>query len=162
MTSLPPLATAVQQVLITAAEEAAAASACVQRVRRFTGATLVQTLVLGCLATPEPRLTDLTRMAATLGVTVSPQAIAQRFTPELVTCLAQVLDATVARLITADPVAIPVLARFAGVYVLDTSTRCGVPIPGGSWPNCMPNWWRWCCSTGRWCAVAGTSSVAAW
>lgn len=136
MTSFPPLATAVQQVLTTAAEEAAAASACVQRVRRFSGATLVQTLVLGCLATPEPRLTDLTRMAATLGVTVSPQAIAQRFTPELVTCLAQVLDATVARLITADPVAIPVLARFAGVYVLDTST---IRLPSelaAMWPGC--------------------------
>lgn len=136
MSSLPQLATAVQQVLTTAAEDAAAASACVQRVRRFTGATLVQTLVLGCLATPEPRLTDLTRMAATLGVEVSPQAIAQRFTPETVTCLASVLETVVHHLFSADPVAIPVLARFTGVYVLDTSTIRLPPALAALWPGC--------------------------
>lgn len=136
MSSLAQVSTAVQQLLTTVAEDAATTSACVQRVRRFTGATWVRTLVLGCLATPEPSLTDLAQTAAALGVEVTPQAIAQRFTPATVACLEQVLHAAVQHVISANPVAIPLLARFSGVYALDTSTISLPPALAAIWPGC--------------------------
>lgn len=136
MSSLAQVSTAVQRLLTITAEDAATSSDCVQRVRRFTGVTWVQTLVLGCLATPGPSLTDLARMAAALGVTVTPQAIAQRCTPATATCLEQVLDAAVQHVIRADPVAIPLLERFTGVFVVDTSTIALPPALADRWPGC--------------------------
>lgn len=136
MPSLTQVSTALQQVLTTVAEEAAHEAGCVQRSRCFTGATWVQTLVFGCLATPAPSLTALAQTAAALGVVVSPQAIAQRFTRATATCLERVLAAAVQTVVTADPVAVPLLARFTGVYLLDTST---VPLPAAlaeEWPGC--------------------------
>lgn len=136
MSSLAQVTTAVHSLLTTIAETAAISTACVQRVRCFTGPTWIQTLVLGCLATPSPSLTDLAQTAATFGVAVTPQAIARRFTPETVACLDDVLQAAIQQHIAADPVAIPLLTRFAGVYVLDTSTIRLPPAVAACWPGC--------------------------
>lgn len=136
MSSLTQVARAMQHVLTTVAEEAARATGCVRRQRGFSGASWVQTLVFGCLSTPLPSLTDLTQTAAALGVGVTPQAIAQRFTAATVACLDAVLSAAVTEVVTADPVAIPVLARFAGVYVVDTSTIRLPPALAEVWPGC--------------------------
>ena len=136
MPSLAQVSTALQHVLTTVAEEAAHEAGCVQRARCFTGATWVQTLVFGCLAQPEPSLTDLAQTAAALGVPVSPQAIAQRFTPATAACLRQVLAAATQTVVTAHPVAVPILARFTGVYVLDTSTLALPAALAEEWPGC--------------------------
>lgn len=136
MTSLAQLTSAIQHVLIPSAEEAARHSGSVRRVRRFSGSTWVQTLVVGCLHTASPTLTSLAQTAALLGVGVTPQAIAQRFTPATVACLQQVLECAVQQRISADPVAIPVLNRFTEVAVLDTTT---VALPASwaeTWPGC--------------------------
>ncbi|MCA1675725.1 MAG: IS4 family transposase [Actinobacteria bacterium] len=136
MPSLPQVARAMQQVLTTVAEEAAHTTGCVQRQRCFSGASWVQTLVFGCLHSPLPSLTDLSQTAAALGVLVTPQAIAQRFTEATATCLEQVLTAAVTTLVTADPVAIPLLDRFAEVDVLDTTTLRLPPELADRWPGC--------------------------
>lgn len=65
-------------------------------------------------------------MAARLGVDVSPQAIHRRFTMATATLLYQVLMASLAQVMTADPVAIPVLQRFSSVRIHD-STTIGLP-----------------------------------
>lgn len=136
MPSLAQVCTAMQHVLTTVAEEAAQATGSVQRHRAFSGASWVQTLVFGCLSTPMPSLTALTQTATALGVSVTPQAIAQRFTPATAACLARVLTAAVTQVVTADPVAIPLLQRFAGVYVVDTSTLRLPPVLAAVWPGC--------------------------
>lgn len=136
MSSLAHLTSAVQTVLTTSADAAAREAKCVRRVRCFTGPLWVQTLVLGCVHTASPTLTSLVQTAALLGVCVSPQAIAQRFTPATVDCLKQVLEAAVQQRISADPVALPVLGRFSEVAVLDTTT---IPLPAewaATWPGC--------------------------
>jgi hypothetical protein len=71
------------------------------------------------LGNPQASLEELTQTAATLGVEISPQALDQRFTMAAATCVQQVLDAALTRVITADPVAIPLLARFTAVSVQD-------------------------------------------
>ena len=136
MTSLTQVAAQMQHVLTTVAEEAARATGCVRRRRVFGGAEWVQTLVFGCLGTPRPSLEALVQSAAGLGVAVTPQALDQRFTPAGAACLEQVLAAAVAAPVAADPVAIPLLRRFRGVYVLDTTTVALPAALAPVWPGC--------------------------
>ena len=68
-------------LFIQDAEDAARRTGCVQRLRCFSGATLVRTLVFGFLHHPRATLTNLVTMAAVVGVTISPQGLAKRFTP---------------------------------------------------------------------------------
>ena len=65
-------------------------------------------------------------MAARLGVDGSPQAIHRRFTMATATLLHHVLMASLTQVITADPVAIPILHRFSSVRIHD-STTIGLP-----------------------------------
>jgi hypothetical protein len=136
MPSLPQVAATMQHVLTTEAEAAARATGCVQRERAFSGATWVQTLVFGCLGTPQPSLEALAQSAAARGVAVTPQALDQRFTPAGAACLERVLAAAVTAPVAADPVAVPLLRRFAGVYVLDTTSIALPAALAPVWPGC--------------------------
>lgn len=136
MEMIATVATAMQTVLTTAAERAARASGCVRRVREFTGPTLVQTLVFGWLAAPAATTDQLCQTAALLGVTVSPQGLAQRFTAAAADCLRRVLEAAVSQVVATDPVALPLLNRFPAVFVQD-STTIGLPAA-------LADLWRGC------------------
>jgi Transposase DDE domain len=125
-----------QAVLSEVAERAAHQTGCVQRQRKFGGATLVQTLVLGWLTNPDASLAALCRAAARLGVDIAPQALDQRFTPALATCLHQVLVATLREVVTTEPLLAPLLQRFTGVYLLDSTTI--------ALPDALADVWRGC------------------
>ena len=124
-------------VLTRTAEAAAGNTGFVQRRSKLTGPAFVQTLTFGWLSNPEATLEDLAQTANTVGVSISPQGLDQRFTPQAAACLLEVLQAAVARVLTADPVAIPLLQRFpGGVMVLDSTT---VSLPDAlacQWPSC--------------------------
>ncbi|HET8647668.1 MAG TPA: IS4 family transposase, partial [Vicinamibacteria bacterium] len=130
------MATALQAVLTVEADRAAQATGCVQRVRKFRGATLVQTLVFGWLAQPEATGTQLRQMGVRLGVVASLQALAQRFTPALAACLERVLEAALRQVVVSDPTVIPLLARFRGVYLLDSTTIALPDALATVWPGC--------------------------
>jgi hypothetical protein len=136
VSSLAQVAAALQFVLTGVADGAAREAKFVHRVRKWTGALFAQTLVLGWLGNPSASLSELTQVAAKLGVAVSPQSLAQRFTEQAATLLERVLTAAIEQVIAADPVAIPLLRRFTGVYVLDSST---IALPDGlaeQWQGC--------------------------
>ena len=98
-------------------------SGCIQRQRQFSGATLIQTLIGGWGADPDASLSGLTRLAASRGVASSPQALDQRFTPALLTFLAHLLSRVLTRVMgAAAPAAVPLLAHFSAVEVLDATT----------------------------------------
>jgi hypothetical protein len=134
---LADAAEAMQVVLTSTAEAAAGNTGFVQRRSKLTGPAFVQTLTFGWLSNPEATLEDLAQTANTVGVSISPQGLDQRFTPQAAACLLEVLQAAVARVLTADPVAIPLLQRFpGGVMVLDSTT---VSLPDAlacQWPSC--------------------------
>lgn len=136
MLTLPQVTTALQEVLTTVAQRAARTTGFVQRERKLSGATFSQTLVFGWLAHPEATLDQLAQTAATLGVALTPQALDQRFTPSAAACLQQVFRAAVAHLLATDPVALPLLRRFAGVFVQDSSTL--------TLPEALHDIWRGC------------------
>ena len=122
MATIPQVARAMREILTTTADDAARTTHFVQRQSRLGGATFSQTLVFGFLSNPQATLEELAQTAATLGVRITPQALDQRFTAAAATCLAQVLQGAIRRVIAADPVAIPFLERFTAVYLQDSST----------------------------------------
>lgn len=124
MDTIAQVAQAMHRVLTTVADAAGAAVGFTKRPdkAKFSPSTFVQTLVLGWLAHPDARLEQLSQTAARVGVDVSPQAIDQRFTETSAQLLSHVLTATVQQVIATDPVAIPVLQRFTGVRVHDSTT----------------------------------------
>jgi hypothetical protein len=137
MSNLGDVADALQTVLGEEANRLARATGFIQRQRKFSGASFVQTLVFGWMANPASSLEALQQAAATVGVAVSAQAIDQRFTAEAATFLIQVLEAAVTQAITAEtPVAIEVFERFSGVY-LDDGSVISLPVELASvWAGC--------------------------
>jgi len=136
MTSAADLAQTLQTLLTSTADHIAAQTGCIRRCRKLTGASLVQTLVLGWLHQPEATLHNLAQMAATLGVQISPQGLDRRFTEQTASCLKQVLEAAVTQVIAGDPVAIPLLQRFAGVLIQDSSIVLLPAALAAIWQGC--------------------------
>jgi hypothetical protein len=137
MSSVKRLVPTLQHLFTTVAEEAAHASGCCQRASgKFSGASLCQTLVFGVREQPLPHLRSWCQAAGGLGIRVSPQAIDQRLNARTAAMLEQVLGHAVTEKIAGDPAAIPLLARFNGVYLQDCS-QLQVPAPlAACWPGC--------------------------
>ena len=93
----------------------------VRRQRKLSGSRFVQALVFGFQAKPDASYTDLSQSAASVGAVVSPQGLEQRFTEEAACLLQQVLGCAVEQVIASRPAAIPILQRFEGVYLRDSS-----------------------------------------
>ena len=86
----------------------------------------------------------MVQTAAICGTPVSPQAVDQRFTPQLADFFQRLLEKVVDQVISADPVETEFMRRFNGIYVLDSSL---VSLPqelepffpgcggGVEWPN---------------------------
>ena len=126
MATITQVSQAMQTVLTTVADTAARATGFVQRRSKLTGALFTQTLTLGFLSNPQATRAELAQTAATLGLPISQQGLDQRMTESGAACLLEVLDAAATTILAADPVAIPLLARFNGVYIQD-STLVGLP-----------------------------------
>src|SRR6185312_1591364 len=125
MDSIDRLSRTLQGVLTTAADRLAQETGVIQRQRKLTGAILLQTLVLGWVSQPAASLTQLTQLAALRGVVMTPQALDRRFTPALVRCMERFLALVATQMCGeagAEPVAIPLLQRFSGVWILDSTT----------------------------------------
>jgi hypothetical protein len=112
---------ALQPVLTDAAQRLGRSSGFVQRRSKLDAARFVQTLALGWLSKPESSLSDLCQMAAAVGVQLTPQGLDDRFTPQAAELLLGVLQIAVEQVVAAVPGAMPLLARFNGVYLHDST-----------------------------------------
>jgi hypothetical protein len=121
MTIIEQVAAAMQDVLITIAQRLARETGFVQRESKLNGATFVQTLVFTYLADPDASLDELTQTAAALDVDITAAGLTQRFTPAAASFLERVLAVAIKRVLAADPLAIPILEQFAGVYIEDST-----------------------------------------
>lgn len=135
MRTLPQLTESIKTVLTQVADEAAHATGFVQRESKLDGATFVQTLTFGWLSDPAASLAALTQTTATLGVTITPQGLEQRFTAAGAHLLERVLASAVQQVAQTEPAALPLLQRFNGVYLLD-STQIALPSQlAAQWPG---------------------------
>ncbi len=136
MPIIEQVADALQDVFGSVAQRLARDTRFVQRESKLGGAHFVQTLVFTYLANPNATLEELCQTAAALGIELTPAGLTQRFTEAAATFLQAVLAAAVTRTLAADPLAIPLLERFAGVY-LEESTVMVLPDALRSlWPGC--------------------------
>ena len=130
------VATVVQSLLGTWAEEVAQGCDVIQRRRKFTAATLARTLVLGFLAKPDASDEELAQCAGLCGVEVTPQAVEQRFTRRLVEFLEGLFRRAVRCVVGANAALAPLLERFDGVFLLDSSTISLPPELAERFPGC--------------------------
>ena len=83
---------ALQQLLGPVAERVAQQTGVIQRRREFSPMSLAATFVLGYLWKPQASVDQLSKMAVQVGAEVTPQAVDQRRTPQLVTFLEQLFE----------------------------------------------------------------------
>ncbi len=134
--SIAEVAAGMQALLGQRAAELAVATGFVRRASKVDGGVFARTLVFGWLSKPDASLQDLAQTAAVDGVTVTPQGIDERFGPAAAEFLEALLAEVVACLVRAEPSAHPLLGRFAGVYVQDSTV---IPLPDsleGIWTGC--------------------------
>ena len=136
MITVPRMASVLRKVFEQDARALAREMGVIQRERKLTGATLLLLLVLGWLHEPKAGPSALARFAGTLGVTISKQGIEEHWTLTTAQWLYEVLLRAVQSLISAKGVAIPLLQRFAGVYIEDGSS---IRLPDG-----LEQYWRGC------------------
>lgn len=113
---------AMQTVLTDIADELAQTTNFIKRQVKITGSNFCQTLVMGWLGKPEATLEELCQTAAAIGLEITPQGLEQRFTKEAADFMKAELEEAMAQVIQADAVTIPILQRFKGVYLTDSST----------------------------------------
>jgi hypothetical protein len=135
MAKLPPLATTLRDTLGDTADRLARASGFLQRHRKLSGAAFVQALVFGWMGDPDASLATLARAAAAVGCPVAAQSLDARFTEPAARLLEGVLARAMGALLCGPPVHRGLLARFDGVYLLDT-TVIALPLEmGRRWPG---------------------------
>ena len=136
MITLPRLAKVLRQVFEVDAPALAARMGVVQRKRKLYGTKLALLFVLGWLHNPQAGSSALARFAGTLGVHISKQGIEEHWTYQTAEWLYEVLLRAIGCLLSAKAVAVPLLRRFAGVYLEDGSS---IVLPDG-----LARYWRGC------------------
>ncbi len=137
MSNVTQLETALKNIF-GAADQLARATTFVQRVQpgKFTGKSFAATQALGLLQRGEVSMSDLSTFANHVRVQVTAQGIDQRFNERTATFLREMLNVAFTQVVAADPVAIPLLQRFAAVIAEDSST---FPLPDdlqAVWKGC--------------------------
>ncbi len=136
MPIIDQVADALQDVFGEVAQRLARDTRFVQRASKLGGAHFVQTLVFTYLANPDATLEELSQTAAALNVDITPAGLTQRFTAEAATFLQEVLAAAVTRTLATDPLAIPLLERFAAVYLEDSTSIVLPDALRDCWAGC--------------------------
>ncbi len=122
MRIIDQVGTALQGVFGKCARAAAEVSGVIQRKRKFNAVTLARTFVLGFLQNPSATDEDLAQMAAQVGVDVTPQAIDQRHSPQMVCFLQDLFRRTVQFVVGSKKSLAPLLERFTSVVLMDSTT----------------------------------------
>ena len=111
-----------KKVLEQKARELGRESGFIKREVKLDGAKFLQILVFGWMSNPNATYEELAQTAATLGIEVSSQAIEDRFSPLSAEFLRKVLEETIKVVVRMEQVNIPILERFQGVHIKDSST----------------------------------------
>jgi hypothetical protein len=99
-----------------------------RRERCLSGPVFAKSLVFGLLAKPNSSLEDLADFAAMhLDVFVTAKAFDERFNESAARFLHELLAETFQRCFSVDPAVLPLLRRFAGVYIRDATL---ISLPG--------------------------------
>ena len=135
MNTITRVAERMQAVLFDAANRLAVELGFVKRIRKITGSLFAQAMVIAGLSSPQTSYTDLVQSAAAVGVAISAQGMEQRFTEKAARFLEHLLAEAVKQVMASRPAAVPVLQRFQGVFLRD-STVISLPVAlAKTWPG---------------------------
>ncbi len=126
MSTLPYVPPVLQAVLHDVPQAQARTTGFVKRQSKLDGTAFVQTLTFGWLANPEATLENLAQTAVSVGVPITAQGLDERFGPAGAHLLDACLQEALTHILASEPTAIPLLTRFTGVYLLD-STQIALP-----------------------------------
>jgi hypothetical protein len=144
-----------QEALTTSADQLGWEVGFTRRQSKLTGAAFAQALVFGWLANPCATEAQLAQAAAAHGVTITPQGLTARFTRPAAELLRRLLLAAVERVIcAARPALVPLLQRFTGVYIQDSTTI--------TLPDVLVDEWRGSGATPQNRTVAGLKVQVQW
>lgn len=121
MISLTHFGEKVQHIFTTKSREFGKELGFDKRDRILNAGVFVPLVVLTWFEYPDAAYSQFSQNAATLGTPVSRQAIEQRFTPEAADTLKVVLEEVASVVVHTDAQVLPLLNRFNGVYVQDSS-----------------------------------------
>jgi hypothetical protein len=155
MTTIAQVASVMQELLTSLADQLGWEVGFTQRQSKLTGAVFAQALVFGWLANPQATEEQLAQGAAAQGVRITPQGLTARFTWPAAQLLQRLLEAAVGRVIhAARPALVPVLQRFNGVYLQDSTTI--------TLPDALVDVWRGSGATPQNGTVAGLKVQVQW
>jgi hypothetical protein len=137
MLSIAELHPALRDLFGDTADHLARATGFCRRARQLTGPAFARALVFSLLESPDSTLDDFAEFAADeLGAAASPQAFDQRFTPQAADFLyALLLEALNRSFEPLRPALLPVLRRFAGVFLRDATLVGLPPCLAGAFPG---------------------------
>lgn len=136
MNILSQISNSMQVILKETANNIAKETGFIKRLRKLTGSDFAQTLVFGWLSNPDSTIEELAQTAASIGVYISPQGLDKRFTSDAGNFLKEVLQTAITNMIESEPTAVPILQRFKGVFIQDSSTI--------TLPDCLAELWTGC------------------
>jgi hypothetical protein len=122
MNNIAQLSLALQTILGPMLDDIGRRAGAIKRQRRFSGSSLLKTIVLTVLKSPEPILDDFVATAAQLDVNVTPQAIQRRFSVDLVAFLRTALQHVLEHMTASHPVPAALLEKFTAVIIGDSTT----------------------------------------
>jgi hypothetical protein len=123
MAIVQTVTTSLQNLLGSALDDLARDCGLVRRERKFTGQTLLQTIVITLLHKPDASWWDFQVTATQLGLQISQTAIAKRFAmgQPLVDFFRHAFERALKQLIATEPVT-ELLSRFTAVFIGDSTT----------------------------------------
>lgn len=121
METVTQVAGAMQHILTEVADRLGKESGFIQRQGLLSGSIFAQSLVFGWLANGQSSMEELSQSAANVGVAISRQGLEERFTEKAAHFLRALLEAAIGEVIRSQSVDTPVIRRFNGVYVLDST-----------------------------------------
>lgn len=130
------LAAALQSLFGEEADQLARELGVVKRKRVFSGSSLLQTLVLGLMHLRFAKTQQLAQFAAHCNAPVTPQAMAKRFTPELVEFLKRLFESAVTKIVAGQPKELGLLRRFPAVIVQDSTVITLPDSLSKQWLSC--------------------------
>lgn len=122
MNILTQVGATLQRLFGPLAAQAARIAGVIVRQRKFTALSLARTFVLGFLQKPNASDEELAQLAVSCGAAVTPQAVAQRYTPQLVQFLEELFRTATALVVGSGRALAPLLERFTRVSIVDSTT----------------------------------------
>lgn len=127
MDRLTDFADLLQTTFAAATVEANKVANAVKRVRKFSPVSLAQAFILSFLGNPRASAQHVAETASSLGIDISPQAVEQRYGPELQVFFETLFTSMVQMVVRADTCLTSILERFREVRLID-STVLGLPV----------------------------------